>query len=157
MSADEGRYAVVCARFYDELADRLLQGAGRAFEEEGVPADRLDFFDVPGAFELPAAARACAESGRYVAVVCLGAVIRGQTDHYDHVCRETARGIQQTSLETGVYCSFGVLTVESKKQGRVRSGGGLRDTGHDAAQTAMRMAQTLGQIRSGETPGSQPG
>ncbi len=102
------------ARFYEELADKLEAGARAALAEAGI-AD-VDRFDVPGAFELPLVAKYAAESGRYEAVVCLGAVIRGETDHYDYVCGEAARGIQQVQLETGVPCGFGVLTVDTMEQ-----------------------------------------
>ena len=100
------RVALCVARFYAELADQLEAGARAALEQAGVV--ELDRFDVPGAFELPLAAAYAARSGRYDAIVCLGAVIRGETDHYDYVCTEAARGIQQVQLETGVPCGFGV-------------------------------------------------
>jgi 6,7-dimethyl-8-ribityllumazine synthase len=93
---------------------------------------------VPGAFELPVVAKYAALSGRYVAVVCLGAVIRGETDHYDYVCTEAARGIQQVQLETGVPCGFGVLTVDSMEQALDRvMGGAKRDTGRSAAEATL--------------------
>ena len=97
-------------------------------------------FDVPGAFELPLAAKYAAESGRYAGVVCLGAVIRGETSHYDHVCNEAARGILEVSLRTGVPCGFGVLTVENMDQALARTGGGKRHQGRDAAEAVLRMA-----------------
>ena len=106
--AVEVRYAIVVGRFYEELADRLVAGARRVFEEAGAT---VEVHDVPGAFELPLAAKWCAESGRYAGVACLGAVIRGETSHYDHVCAEAARGIQDVALRTGVPCGFGLLTV----------------------------------------------
>ena len=95
---------------------------------------------MPGAFELPLAAKYLAESGRYAGVACLGAVIRGETDHYDYVCAEAARGIQQVQLETGVPCAFGVLTVENMEQALARSGGGKRDQGEHAAQAVLALA-----------------
>ena len=128
------RYAIVVARFYEELAERLVAGAQRVLGGEA------DVFDVPGAFELPVAAKLCAESGRYDGVVCLGAVIRGETDHYDYVCNEAASGITRVSLDTGVPCAFGVLTVETMDQALARSGGDHRDTGYHAAQVVLRMA-----------------
>jgi 6,7-dimethyl-8-ribityllumazine synthase len=133
------QFAVCLGEFYTDLADRLLAGARSGFEQGGVEESRVHVFRVPGAFELPLAAKLCARSGRYGAVVCLGAVIRGETDHYDHVCAEAARGIQQVGLDTGVPCAFGVLTCESMEQALERSGGGRRDQGRNAAVTAMRM------------------
>ena len=100
----------------------------------------VDLFDVPGAYELPRAALYAAQSGRYAGVACLGAVIRGETDHYDYVCAEAARGIQDVQLRTGVPCAFGVLTVETMEQALERSGGGTRDSGRHAAEAVLRMA-----------------
>jgi 6,7-dimethyl-8-ribityllumazine synthase len=130
------RVALCVARFYGELADKLEDGARAALEEAGkVDIDR---FDVPGAFELPLVAKYAAESGRYEAVVCLGAVIRGQTDHYGYVCAEAARGIQKVQLGTGVPCGFGVLTVDTMEQALERvTGGSKRDTGRHAAEAVL--------------------
>jgi 6,7-dimethyl-8-ribityllumazine synthase len=131
-----GRVALCVARFYTELADKLEAGAREALDEAGVA--EVDRFEVPGAFELPLAAAYAARSGQFDAVVCLGAVIRGETDHYDHVCREAARGIQQVQLETGVPCGFGVLTVDTMAQALDRvTGGAKRDTGRAAAEAAL--------------------
>jgi len=134
------RYAIVVARFYEELAERLVAGAQGALPE---PAD---VYDVPGAFELPVAAKLLAESGRYDAVVCLGAVIRGETDHYDYVCGEAARGIQQVQLETGVPCGFGVLTVDTREQALARIGGSEGHKGEEAAHTAIETVRLLQQL-----------
>ncbi|HVL95411.1 MAG TPA: 6,7-dimethyl-8-ribityllumazine synthase [Solirubrobacteraceae bacterium] len=125
------RIAIAVATFYDELAERLVAGAQRAL---GAPAD---VHEVPGAFELPVAAKLLAESGRYDGVVCLGAVIRGETDHYDYVCGEAARGIQEVQLRTGVPCGFGVLTCETYEQALARSGEGKRDSGAHAAEAVL--------------------
>ena len=142
-----GRFAIVRATFYGDLAERLTRGAMRALDEAGVADGQVDIHDVPGAFELPLAAKACAESGQYQAVICLGAVIRGETDHYDHVCTAAALGIEQAQLETGVPCAFGVLTVESSEQALARSGGDKRDQGYNAARTALEMAALMREIR----------
>jgi 6,7-dimethyl-8-ribityllumazine synthase len=133
-----GRYAIAVGRFYEDLAQRLVAGAQRAFAAAG--AGQADVYDVPGAFELPLAAKYLAESGRYDGVACLGAVIRGETSHYDYVCNEAARGIQDVQLATGVPCSFGVLTVESMDQALARTGGGKRDQGEHAAQAVLALA-----------------
>ena len=134
----EARFAIAVGRFYEDLAQRLVAGAQRAFAAAGV--GEAEVHDVPGAFELPLAAKYLAESGRYAGVACLGAVIRGETDHYDYVCAEAARGIQQVQLETGVPCSFGVLTVENMDQALARTGGGKRDQGEHAAQAVLALA-----------------
>jgi 6,7-dimethyl-8-ribityllumazine synthase len=136
MSAADDRVALCVARFYSDLADRLVEGARAALADAGI--EEIDVFDVPGAFELPIVAKFAAESGRYAAIVCLGAVIRGETDHYDWVCAETARGIQDVQLSTGVPCGFGVLTVDTMEQALARvSGGAKRDTGRHAAEAAL--------------------
>jgi 6,7-dimethyl-8-ribityllumazine synthase len=132
------RYAIAAGRFYEELADALVEGARAELEAGG--ASEVDVLDVPGAFELPLAAKYAAESGRYAGVVCLGAVIRGETDHYDYVCAEAARGIAQVQLDTGVPCGFGVLTVDTMEQALARAGGGKRHQGRDAAQAVLMMA-----------------
>ena len=131
-------FAIAVARFYEDLADRLVAGAQRAFAAAG--HEPADVFEVPGAFELPLAARYLAESGRYAGVACLGAVIRGETDHYDYVCGEAARGIQDVQLRTGVPCAFGVLTVDTMEQALARVGGGKRDTGYHAGEAVLRLA-----------------
>jgi len=133
-------FAICVATFYGELAERLVNGAVEAFDDGGVSAASVHTYEVPGAFELPLAARWCAESGRFAGVACLGAVIRGETSHYEHVCSEAARGIQDVALSTGVPCSFGVITAEDMEQALARAGGDKRDQGRDAATTVMRMA-----------------
>jgi 6,7-dimethyl-8-ribityllumazine synthase len=136
MSAEGTRVALCVASFYSELAAKLEAGARAVLAEAGVP--EVGRFEVPGAFELPVIAKYAAQSGRYDAVVCLGAVIRGETDHYDYVCGQAARGIQDVQLETGVPCGFGVLTVDTVEQALARvSGGCKRDTGRHAAQAAL--------------------
>jgi 6,7-dimethyl-8-ribityllumazine synthase len=132
------RYAIAVGRFYADLAERLVAGAQRAFTAAG--HDPADIYDVPGAFELPLAARFLADTGRYAGVACLGAVIRGETSHYDYVCSEAARGIQDVQLRTGVPCAFGVLTVEDMDQALARTGGGKRDQGEHAAEAVMALA-----------------
>jgi 6,7-dimethyl-8-ribityllumazine synthase len=131
------KVALVVARFYEDLADRLVAGARGVLEEGGI--DAIDEFGVPGAFELPMAAKLAAETGRYAAVVCLGAVIRGETSHYDYVCGEAARGIQDVALQSGVPCSFGVLTVDTLEQALARSGGDKRDSGRHAAEAVLAL------------------
>jgi 6,7-dimethyl-8-ribityllumazine synthase len=141
------RYAIAIGRFYEELAERLQAGAIGAFAEAG--HNDVEVFDVPGAFELPLAASYAAKSGRFAGVACLGAVIRGETDHYDFVCAEAARGIQEVALATGVPCAFGVLTCATMEQALARAGGGKRDQGRHAAETVLRMAALRAELQSG--------
>jgi 6,7-dimethyl-8-ribityllumazine synthase len=134
------RFAVCVGRFYEDLAQRLLNGANEGFELAGVPASSVSQVSVPGAYELPFAAKLHAESGDFAGVACLGVVIRGETDHYDFVCAEAARGIQDVQLATGVPCAFGVITCDTMEQALARAGGGKRDQGRNAALTVARMA-----------------
>jgi 6,7-dimethyl-8-ribityllumazine synthase len=138
MSAPAGPFAIVVARFYEDLAERLIAGARACFAEHDVT--RVEIFDVPGAFELPLAASYAAASGRFAGVACLGAVIRGETDHYDYVCAEVARGVMQVQLDTGVPCAFGVLTCATMEQALARAGGDKRDQGRHAAEAVLAMA-----------------
>jgi 6,7-dimethyl-8-ribityllumazine synthase len=142
-----GSYAIAVGRFYEDLAERLLAGAMAVFEQTGDAA--VEVFDVPGAFELPLAAGYAARSGRFDGVACLGAVIRGETDHYDFVCAETARGVMQVGLETGVPCAFGVLTCATMEQALARTGGDKRDQGRKAAEAVLSMAALRAQLASG--------
>ena len=142
------RVALCIARFYGELADRLEQGARAELGEAGIDGDAVDVFTVPGAFELPVVAKFCAESGRFAGVVCLGAVIRGETDHYDYVCAAASDGVLRVSLDTGVPCGFGVLTVDTMEQALARvAGGDKRDTGRHAVAAviaALEVKDALG-------------
>jgi 6,7-dimethyl-8-ribityllumazine synthase len=138
------RYAIALARFYEELAERLLAGARAAFAEAG--EHEVKVFEVPGAFELPLAASYAARSGRFAGVACLGAVIRGETDHYQYVCAETARGVMSVQLDTGVPCAFGVLTCQTMEQALERTGGGKRDQGRNAAEAVLRMAAVRAEL-----------
>jgi 6,7-dimethyl-8-ribityllumazine synthase len=133
------RFALVVGRFYEDLAERLVASATEVFE--GAGAEGIDVFDVPGAYELPFAAQEIALTGRYAGIACLGAVIRGETSHYDHVCEESARGIQDVQLRTRVPCAFGVLTVDSMDQALARSGGGKRDSGAHAAEAVLALVR----------------
>jgi 6,7-dimethyl-8-ribityllumazine synthase len=133
-------FAICIADFYEDLAQSLANSAVEAFAEAGIPPTSVHEHRVPGAFELALAAKLCADTGRFAGVVCLGAVIRGETSHYEHVCAEAARGIQDVALTTGVPCAFGVITAENMDQALARAGGDKRDQGRDAAVAVMRMA-----------------
>jgi 6,7-dimethyl-8-ribityllumazine synthase len=135
-----GEYAVVVATFYEDLAERLVNGAVEAFSEHDISPASVHTYEVPGAFELPLAAKWCAESGRFDGVACLGVVIRGETDHYEFVCGEAARGIQDVQLRTGVPCAFGVITCDTREQAEARAGGDKRDQGRNAATAVLAMA-----------------
>jgi 6,7-dimethyl-8-ribityllumazine synthase len=135
------RFAVVVGRFYEDLAERLTAGAVAGFELAGVQAGHIDHHSVPGAYELPFAAKALIDGGGEIAgVACLGVVIRGETAHFDYVCAESARGIQDVGLATGVPCAFGVITCDTMDQALARAGGDKRDQGRNAALTVARMA-----------------
>lgn len=134
------RFAVVVGRFNGEVTERLLEGALSALRRHGVDDDDVEVAWVPGAFELPVAADRFAGSGEFEAVVCLGAVIRGETPHFEFVAGEAARGIQDVSLRTGVPCTFGVLTTDTMEQALDRAGGKQGNKGWEAAVGAMEMA-----------------
>ena len=145
----EMEFAVCVGRFYPELAESLIAGATDGFQLGGVTIASTSVFDVPGAFELPFAARLCADSDRFAGIACLGVVIRGETDHYDYVCAEAARGVQQVQLDTGVPCAFGVITCATMEQAQARAGGDKRDQGRNSALTVMRMALLDREIHGG--------
>jgi 6,7-dimethyl-8-ribityllumazine synthase len=134
------RFATVVGCFYEDLAQRLEAGARAGFELAGVQAGQVEHHSVPGAFELPLAAKYLAETGKFAGVACLGVVIRGETAHFDFVCGEAARGIQDVQLQTGVPCAFGVITCDTMDQALARAGGDKRDQGRNAALTVARMA-----------------
>ncbi|MDX1530505.1 MAG: 6,7-dimethyl-8-ribityllumazine synthase [Rhodothermales bacterium] len=143
LSAGDARFAVVASRFNDFITRSLLEGALDAFRRHGVAEDDVDVAWCPGAFEVPLVAQRMAEGGRYDAVVCLGAVIRGATDHYDHVAGGVASGIQQASLRTGVPILFGVLTVDTLEQAIERAGTKAGNKGTEAAVAAIEMVDLL--------------
>ena len=136
------RFAAVVGRFYEDLANRLLRGADQGFELAGVNVPNVTHVSVPGAYELPMAAKTLiGGDDDYAGIACLGVVIRGETDHYDFVCGESARGIARVQLDTGVPCSFGVITCDTMEQALARAGGGKRHQGEDAAHAVLRMAE----------------
>lgn len=146
------KFAVVVSRFNDFITRRLLDGAKDAINRHGGEAEACDYAWVPGAFELPLVAKRFAESGRYDAVICLGAVIRGGTAHFDYVAGEAAKGIGLTNLQTGVPVVFGVLTTDTLEQAIERAGVKLSNRGAEAAMTAIEMANLLKQLPGGPRP-----
>jgi 6,7-dimethyl-8-ribityllumazine synthase len=137
------RLAIVVSRFREEITSRLLAGAQKAASELGVSDKDIDVAWVPGAFELPLAARTLAETERYDAVVCLGAVLKGETSHDQYISHEVARGIGQAAQETGIPIVFGVITPNTLEQGFARSGGDKADKGFEAVETAIEMVSLL--------------
>ncbi len=140
------RIAVLRSLFNRAISDGLVEGARAALRELGADERRVLVFDVPGAFELPLAARAAARSGRFDAVIALGAVIQGETDHYEHVAREAASGLAAVARETGVPVAFGVLTVRDVAQAERRAVPGPENKGAEAARAAVLLVETLRQI-----------
>jgi 6,7-dimethyl-8-ribityllumazine synthase len=138
-----GRFAVVAARFNSTIVDALIAGALDAFRRHGVADAAVDLVRVPGSFEIPVVARRLAESHDYAAVVCLGAVVKGDTDHYDHVAAGATNGILQAGQSTGVPVIFGVLTCDTWEQAANRAGGKAGNKGFDAAVTAIEMANLM--------------
>jgi 6,7-dimethyl-8-ribityllumazine synthase len=133
------RLAIAAARFNAPIVDELIAGARRRLAELKITPDRIELHRVPGAFELPLAAKLMADSGRFAAVICLGAVIRGDTPHFDYVAGECARGIQNVSLATGIPIIFGVLTTNTDEQAQQRIGGIHGHAGERAAEAALEM------------------
>ena len=146
LSADSAKYAIVVSRFNEFITAKLLGGAIDCLQRHGAADEQITVVWVPGAIEITLAAKKLSASGKYDAVICLGAVIRGQTSHYDYVCQQIARGVGQINYDTGVPAIFGVLTCETIEQAVERAGTKLGNTGSSAALSAIEMADVLGQI-----------
>jgi 6,7-dimethyl-8-ribityllumazine synthase len=144
------RFAVAASRFNELVVRALVDGAIASLRRHGIAEDDLDVVWVPGAFELPLVARSLAESGAYDAVVCLGAVIRGETPHFDLVAGQAAEGIRRAGEDTGVPVVFGVLTTDTLQQAMDRAGGAHGNKGWDAAVAAIEMASVLEQLPKGD-------
>ncbi len=141
-----GRFALVAARFNHFVVEHLVGGALDGLKRHGVADDAIDLVRVPGSYEIPLVARRLASGGRYAALICLGAVIRGDTDHYDYVAGEAAKGIAQASLATGVPIVFGILTCDTLEQAINRAGAKAGNKGFEAALTAVEMVNLLRQL-----------
>ena len=139
------KYAIVAARFNEFIVSKLISGAEDPLVRHGVPGENITLAWVPGAFEIPIAAQKLAASGKYDAVICLGAVIRGSTSHYDYVCAEVSKGVAQVGLQTGVPCLFGVLTTDNIEQAIERAGTKAGNKGADCAMGAIEMVDLLRQ------------
>jgi 6,7-dimethyl-8-ribityllumazine synthase len=146
IQAGDGKYAIVVSRFNEFISSRLLAGAVDCIKRHGGSDDKITVVWVPGACEITITAKKLAQSGGYSAVLCLGAVIQGQTNHYDYVCQQVVRGIGQINYDCDTPAVFGVLTCQSLEQAVDRAGSKQGNAGADAAVTAMEMADVLGQI-----------
>lgn len=145
--APEGmRVGIVASRFNEIIVGKLLGGAVDGLVRHGVDEDQITVAWVPGAFEIPLAAQRMARSGKYDAVICVGAVIRGDTSHYDYVCNEVSKGIAQVSMAAGVPVLFGILTTENIEQAIARAGSKSGNKGFDCALSAIEMVNLLGQM-----------
>jgi 6,7-dimethyl-8-ribityllumazine synthase len=147
LAAGKGKYAIVVSRFNDFITSKLLEGAIDCLRRHGASDEQMTIAWVPGACEITIVAKRLAESGQYVAVLCLGAVIRGQTGHYDAVCQQVVRGVGQINYDTGVPAVFGVLTCDTLEQAIERAGTKMGNAGADAAMTAMEMAHVMEQVK----------
>ncbi|NLH40353.1 MAG: 6,7-dimethyl-8-ribityllumazine synthase [Planctomycetes bacterium] len=143
IAAGKGKYAIVVSRFNDFITSKLLEGAIDCLRRHGAAEEQITVAWVPGACEITLVAKKLAESERYVAVICLGAVIRGQTGHYDAVCQQVVRGVGQINYDTEVPTVFGVLTCENLEQAIERAGTKMGNAGANAAMTAMEMANVM--------------
>jgi len=142
-SSPSGRFAIVAARFNEFVVNQLVAGANDAFARLGVAEDRLDLIRVPGSYEIPLIAQKLGKTGKYAAIICLGCVIRGDTDHYDHVAGAATSGIASAALNCGVPVIFGVLTCETLEQAINRAGGKSGNKGAEAALTAIEMVSLI--------------
>jgi 6,7-dimethyl-8-ribityllumazine synthase len=145
-STPPGRFALIASRFNAFIVEHLVAGAADVLRRHGVDENAIDLIRVPGSFEIPLVAQKVAGSGQYAAVICLGAVIRGDTGHYDHVAGEAAKGIAQASLTTGVPVIFGVLTCDTLEQAINRAGAKAGNKGGEAAATAIEMVNLLARL-----------
>ncbi len=146
ITAGKSNYAIVVSRFNEFITSKLLAGAIDCLQRHGAADEQIFVVWVPGACEITQACRKLADSGRYAAVLCLGAVIRGQTAHYDYVCQQVVRGIGQVNYDSGTPAVFGVLTCETIEQAVERAGTKMGNAGADAAMTAMEMANVMQRI-----------
>ena len=146
ITAEGLRFAIVASRFNEFITSKLLEGALDMLRRHGAAEDAVDVVWVPGAFEIPLAAKKLAACGKYDAVICVGAVIRGATSHYDYVCSEVSKGVAQAGLSTGVPVIFGVVTTENIEQAVERAGTKAGNKGADGAMAAMEMANLLKKI-----------
>jgi len=142
-SQANGRYAIVAAKFNREVVDKLLEGALSALRQHKIKDENIIVVWVPGSFEIPLAAQRLADTGEFSAVICLGAVIRGETDHYEHICEAAALGVLDAGLSTGIPVLFGILTCQTEELALARAGGAAGNKGYDAALAALEMTSLM--------------
>jgi 6,7-dimethyl-8-ribityllumazine synthase len=153
INGSECKISIVVSKFNDFITSRLMSSALETLQQEGVKEENIEVVRVPGAFEIPLLAKQLARSRRYDAVICLGAVIRGETAHFDYISSEMSRGIAQASLDTGIPIVFGVLTANTAEQALERSGEPEKNRGADAARTAIEMATLMKELQdTGQKP-----
>src|SRR5215831_15833010 len=140
------RLAIIASRFNDEIVNGLIEGARRALSSKGIELNQVPVFRVPGAFEIPLAAKKAAMTGKYDAVITIGCLIRGETPHFEYISNQTSLGIGQVALETGIPITFGVITVNTDEQAIARSGNNNENKGYEAAMAAVEMVQLLRQM-----------
>lgn len=143
------RVAIVCSGFHRGLAERLLDGARERLAESGLPAANVEVHWVPGAYESPYAAKVLADSGRVDGIVAVGAVVRGATPHFDHVCFGASQGLMRVAIDTGVPCTFGILTCDTVEQAWARAGGEVGNAGSDAADAVVSLINLRRQVAAG--------
>lgn len=141
------KFCIIISRFNEFIGSKLLSGALDELKRHGIAEDTIDVVWVPGAFEIPVIAKKCAKSGRYNAIITLGAVIKGSTSHYDYVCAEVSKGVASVSLETEVPVIFGVLTTDNLEQAIERAGTKAGNKGADAAKAAIEMANLMSALK----------
>jgi 6,7-dimethyl-8-ribityllumazine synthase len=147
LSAGKAKYAIVVSRFNDFITSKLLDGAIDALQRHGAADEQITIVWVPGAIEITPAAKKLAVGGKADAIICLGTVIRGQTNHYDYVCQQVSRGVSQINYDTGIPTIFGILTCDTIEQAIERAGTKSGNAGANAAASAMEMVDVLGQIK----------
>jgi len=148
-AAEGKRFAIVVSRYHEELTQELLSAAESALKELGASAESIHTFWVPGAFEIPSAARAISQHHEADAIICLGVILKGETSHNDYIAHEVARGISQIHAATGIPATFGVLTPDTLEQAKARSGGAKGNKGKEAAEAAVAMIHLLDEIKQG--------
>lgn len=146
LTAGDHRFAIVASRFNEFVVDQMVDGALHTLQRHGVDPDTVTIVHVPGSLEIPVTAQRCARSGTYDAVICIGAVIRGATDHFDYVCSGVSSGTMQTALDTEVPVIFGVITTDTIEQAIERAGTKAGNKGRDAASAALEMANLMDQL-----------
>lgn len=146
-ASDNDKFAIIVSRFNDFIGNKLLSGAIDTFKRLNVKEENIDVVYVPGAFEIPLSAKYMAKSGKYSAVIALGAIIKGSTDHYEYVCAELSKGIASVSLDSNVPVLFGVLTCDTIEQAIERAGSKAGNKGSDAAKAAIEMANLIKKIK----------